>query len=224
MLRKLTMGMILAGLLAAPALAQEDETTTEAPSSSGLGFYAGYLLGDVISEASFGDEGQFQAELDDDAVFGGLFFADMNEKWRFETRLTYMPATILNAAPFDWFGPEPDGEARDVSADLFYIDVGFIRFFDLGESVRLGIPFGLGWAAAYSDEVYSDFIPGRSIGLQQEDGSGGTYYLGVQMLFELGDTWELFVDTRFKRFHRLTSVLERTAKTNEFTVGFCRRF
>jgi opacity protein-like surface antigen len=224
MLRKLTFGIVLAVLLAAPALAQEGEAAEEAKSPLGWGLYAGYLMGDVISEASFGDEGQFQAELDDDAIFGGLFWAEMNENWRFETRLTYMPATILNVAPFDWFGPEPDGPARTVSADIFYLDVGFIRFFDLGESVRLGIPFGVGWASSYTDEVFSDFIPGRSIGLQQEDGSGGTYYLGFQLLFEVSDRWELFVDSRFKRFHRLTNVLERTAKTNEFTVGFSRRF
>jgi hypothetical protein len=225
MLRKLTTGIALAALLAAPAFAQEEETATEPQTPLGWGLYTGYLLGDVVSEASFGDEEQFQPELDDTSVFGGVFWAEMNENWRFETRLAYMPATYLNVPPFGWFGPEPDGPAREVSVDIFYLDVAFVRFFDLGESVRLGIPFGVGWAAAYGDEeVLSDFVPGRSIGVQQEDGSGGTYFAGLQLLFEVGDTWELFVDARLKRFHRLTSILERTAKTNEFTIGFSRRF
>jgi hypothetical protein len=231
MLRKLLVGIALTLLVVTPALAQETESAEAGeagngePSSRGWGLHAGYLIGDEISEESFGDELQFKATLEDDAAFGGSFWADMNETWRFEIRLNYVPATISNVAPLGWNeDPDVDGPARTLSADMFYLDVGFIPYFDLSESLRLGIPFGLGWAALYADEVFSDFVPERSIGLQQEDGSGATYYLGLQLTYEMNDRWELFVDGRFKRFHRLASILERTAKTNEFTVGFMKRF
>lgn len=232
MLRKLLIGIFVMGFVASAALAQQDEggeTEPQERSTRGWGVHAGYLLADVLSKESFGDDRQFQAELEDDVLIGGSFWADMTDAWRFEIRLNFVPATVSNVAPLGWYNPDnptspEDGPARELSGELFYLDVGFIRYFDLSESWRLGVPFGLGWAALYTDEVLSDSIPDRAPSLQQEDGSGMTYYLGAQLVYEMNDSWEIFLDGRFKRFHRLVSVLERTAKTNEFTVGFMKRF
>lgn len=223
MLRKLLIVLTVTLLAALPVLSQEADTEEE-HTPLGWGLYAGYLMGDVLTEEKFGDDLQFEPTLDDDAIFGGLFWAEMNENWRFELRLTYMSATVLDNPPYEWFGPEPDGEARSVDMDIFYLDASFIRFFDLGEKVRIGIPFGVGWASAYADEPLSDFIFGRSINLQLEDGSGGMYFLGTQLVFEVGEDWEFFIDGRFRRFHRLTNVVERNAKTSEFTIGFSKQF
>lgn len=208
MLRKLFVVLALCALALCPAIAQEEEGGGDQILGWGYGAYLGYMFGDTISEATF-FPGALQPEVDDAAVIGGLVRFDISDVSRWEARLGFSPLTVTST---------PNG---DVDADLYYLDLGYVRRFELG-SVDLGIPLGLGWGTLQEDDDFSD--PGTIVDLNQttaaEGGSGVTYFLGVQADFDLSDRLALVVDARIRRFHRLQNVVEQTAQMPEVSFAF----
>ncbi len=207
------LAMLLGG--GASVLAQEEpgkheatDMATEERASSryGFGVYAGQIFGDTISEATF--VGEFTPELDDSTVLGGLMTIAIAEKTRLELRLGLSSTTVLGT---------PNG---DIGAKLYYFDLAYVPRFGSGK-VTWGVPFGVGWATLDEDGPFTNFgqIPDRDPSLIVSGGSGVDFFVGLQAEIPLGERLSVIFDGRFKRFHRLQNVLERTAKTTEITVG-----
>ncbi len=214
MFRKVFVLVLLASLLPV-AFAGDDARDGDAEYlGMGWGVFGGYLWGDELVERSVpGDDGtgSYVPTLDDDFVVGGLFYVDNTPNLRFEFRLSYTPNTVVDT---------PHG---DISMDVFVADVAIVPHWNRGKW-EIGIPVGFGWAVSMADEDLAKKIPGRVKTLHLTDGSGMTYFLGLQGSVKVGEKWTLFGEYTFKRFHRLTNVIERTAKCGQFLVGFRRAF
>ena len=210
MLRKLVTVLVFGLLLAAGpiALAQSTDAPGGEKRQAAYGFTLGYMIGDVASQL---EQDGFQPELDDELTVGVLYIVKMSESTDYETRLSYSPGTMINT------------ENGDVSTQIFFLDFTLIPHFNIG-GFRLGVPFGLGWAAAREDKNFIEQIRGRQIGVEQSGGSGMTYYLGLRSDFKVGVKWKMFVDLRARRFHRLVNVRERTLKNTELAIGFIKGF
>jgi hypothetical protein len=211
--------LLLVALAAIPCpVAQDDDSAPGEPTrTKAWGLYGGMLQGaEPTNQALFGT----RPDLDDAASFGGVFRVHASGPWDMEVRLGLSSTTFLmtpnNADPE--FGP-----TEDVDATLYYLDVGLVPHWSWG-SFTLGFPFGLGWAGTSADDVLAPRIPARGLDLRLTDGSGGQYFAGVQALFDAGDRWQISIDARMHRFHRLTNVIEQNASMPEFSVGFLHRF
>lgn len=209
---------VLVLLAATPSLlAQDDAAPAEPTRTKAWGLYGGFMQGaEPTNQALFG----VRPELDDAASFGGVFRVHASGPWDMEVRLGLSQTTFLmtpnNADPE--FGPP-----EDVDATLYYLDVGLVPHWSWG-SFTLGFPFGLGWGSTSADDVLSPRIPARSMDLQLTDGNGAQYFAGVQAQFDVGERWQISIDARYHRFHRLTNVIEQNAGMPEFTVGFLHAF
>jgi len=214
-------GLLLLGTGVGLALAQQpdqpqaaaeegkpDSGAGESASDSpfGWGVFAGQLFGDTISELTF--QGGFTPELDDSVLLGGYLTLDIGEQARLELRLAASSTTVLNT---------PNG---DIDGTLYELDIAWIPRFGRGR-VRWGMPVGAGWATFDEDADFSNpaQIPLRDPNLIASGGSGVVYFLGLQAEFPLRGRTSFVIDGRFKRYHRLQNVMERTAKTAEVTVG-----
>lgn len=212
-------------ILAMPALAQDDEGGDRA-SALGVGVFGGYILGDEISKDTTAPR---NLELDDMPVLGGVFFIDVSERSRYELRIGYTQTTVQNVPVLveDEFDPDPILEGyRDVDANIFVLDIAYIPRFGIGEKLRIGIPFGLGWATLLEDEVFipEGKVSGRNLNEQLSGGSGMTYFLGVQATMPLSERMEFFFDARIKRYHRLVNIREQNAQMIEGTFGLLWSF
>lgn len=209
MVRKLLAVVGLGMLLVMPlTLGQADEQSEQAKRPAAWGLTLGYLTGDAASEL---EQDGFRAELDDSVTLGVFYLVKMSESTDFETRFTFSSTKMLNT------------ENGDVTTTLMYLDFTLIPHINIGK-FKLGVPMGMGWAVSSASDPFLDQVRGRTIGLAQTDGSGVTYYLGLRKDFDLKGNWDMFVDARARRFHRLVNVRERSVKSTEVTFGFVKHF
>ncbi|UCF68921.1 MAG: hypothetical protein JSV80_06435 [Acidobacteriota bacterium] len=213
MSRKLFALLVLGLLLASPGFAQDDtEADAEAEPTKeyrlSWGIFAGQLTGDEISKQAY--EG-LVPELDDTTFAGALFAVRAGRSVWAEIRLGLSQTQFLNT---------PKG---DMDVDLWFLDVAFVPQWQWGRW-GVGVPLGVGWASASTDDVLLERIPGRDRTLQLDDGDGGTYFAGVRGFVDASDRWTLSIDVRAKRFHRLINVTERNVKSTELSIAFSRKF
>jgi hypothetical protein len=224
MLRK---GLLLIGLCGAgvsfPVVAQEGggsdpaappaEESGEAKgadSTMGWGVSLGWFLGDDVTKQTYPGFGT--AAIDDDLIFGGCFYNETSERALVEIRLQFSPNQFINT---------PNGT---ISMVLWMIDVAYVPHWQLGK-IRLGVPFGLGWAGSHASKVLADSIPLRDPELQLKDGSGMQYFIGGQATMPLGKSaWSLQFDARLHRLHRLVNVREVNVQALTVTLGLSRSF
>ncbi len=214
MYRKILVLFLLACLLPVAFAGDDNKGKESEYRGMGWGVFTGYLWGDELVERSVPADdgtGSYVPTLDDDFILGGLFYVDNTPNLRFEFRLSWNPNTVRDT---------PHG---DLSMDVIVADVAIVPHWNRGRW-EVGVPVGFGWAVSMTSEDLAKRIPGRSKNLHLTDGSGMTYFLGLQGSVRLGETWTLFGEYTFKRFHRLTNVIERTPKCGQFLVGFRRAF
>lgn len=231
MVRKFFAVCALAALCGSLALAADESTATEGQTASAktpmaVGVFAGYLLGDQVSESTFRFFNQTSPlELDDATGLGVFFTTAVSPKTDFELRLGMAKTKFLNVPTRqrDEFG-EPKGPMEEEEAFLYYLNVGFVPSWTLG-SIKLGIPFGFGWGQSSPDQNLAE---DGTIGLGESnglDGGGGMLiYAGLQASYPIGERWTIVADARLQRFHRLVNVTERSAKLFEFAIGIKRSF
>lgn len=217
------------GLVVSPTWAQEDDEPGE--SRMGWGVFTGFLQGGIASNRAIpGRDAQafntFRPTLDDSVTIGATYYIQSTERTRFEARLAYSPNEMLFT---------PNG---NIDTDLVYLDLAIVPRIGKG-NLKVAFPFGIGWASGMASERYTPDcpdndldgvpdpcspIPGRQLGIHLEDGDGGTYFIGWQVDYKLKSNWNLMLDVRARRFHRLLNVEEQNVKASELTIGFTRGF
>ncbi len=215
MLRKYLMVFVLVALTAVPFGFAADDAKDEDQPRQGWGIFLTGLEGGLLAkrpQESQADHEFYFPKLDDSFGIGGLFYRDISDHLRFETRVAFLDSTVT------------DTEHGDVGTQVLYFDFSLMPKISLGSRIWMGIPMGLGWAVAREDGNYIDWIRFRTRGLGLTGGSGMLYFAGLHFNVPSGDRWEFFADIRARRFHRLVNVSERTLKSFELSIGFTKTF
>jgi hypothetical protein len=237
MLRKLWCGIVLCVMAAGLAFAAEGgapDSETQAASHHGWGFRVGYLkIDDSVAKRVLGKPNDYLTDLPtmkSSGLVGAFYYVDASRGMRVEIRMSMAPTKIQHVCPdvhVSQTGADPQTEScvfneKDAKAKVLYWDLVFLPHWKLTRgSFEVGVPFGVGWAVttAPKDFAPSSELVSRSGDVAFSTGSGMTYFLGLQPIWNLRSGKRIFFEARALRFHRLVNYNSATVHTVEITAG-----